>query len=72
MLDLFLTPVLQRNLSLEREISYICIYTQYIYIYIHTHIQSFMVNGFSPLFSKIELGKRLGVGGGQVHDEKIT
>ena len=31
-----------------------------------------MVNGFSPLFSKIELGKRLGVGGGQVHDEKIT
>ena len=55
-----------------KEKSLIYVYTHNIYIYIHTHIQSFMVNGFSPLFSKIELGKRLGVGGGQVHDEKIT
>ena len=69
MLDLFLTPSVIRNLSLEKEKSH-----EYfaIYIYIHTHTQSFMVNGFSPLFSKTELGKRLGVGGGQVHDEKIT
>ena len=56
--------------SLEYFACSLSIYTHTIYIY--THIQSFMVNGFSPLFSKIELGKRLGVGGGQVHDEKIT